>query len=119
MLWSGYWRIPDGWHCLLCFHQYGELVWQNPEYNTCSYPNDAVEENKDSEISVFPNPVRDRVVIEGIEIAEVEVYNALGQMVKKVRRTNEIDLSGLVEGVHLLRIMDADGNVYTNKIMIR
>ena len=119
LLWSGYWRIPDGWHCLLCFHQYGELVWQNPEYNTCSYPNDAVEENKDSEISVYPNPVRDRVVIEGIEIAEVEVYNALGQRVKMVQSTNEINVSGLPEGAYLLRVTDADGKVYTNKITVR
>ena len=56
LLWSGYWRIPDGWHCLLCFHQNGELVWKNPEYNTCTYPYDAVEENKETGISVYPNP---------------------------------------------------------------
>jgi hypothetical protein len=40
-------------------------------------------------------------------------------MVKMVRGTNEIDLSGLVEGIYLLRIMDAEGKVYTNKITIR
>jgi len=49
----------------------------------------------------------------------VQVYNALGQLVKTVRGTNEIDLSGLVEGVYLLRIMDAGGRVYTNKITIQ
>ena len=119
LLWSGYYGVYDGWHCLLCFHQYGELVWQNPEYNTCSYPYDAVEENKDSEISVYPNPVRDRVVIEGIEIAEVEVYNALGQMVKTIQGTNEISVADLPQGVYLLRIADVEEKVYTNKIMIR
>ena len=119
LLWSGYYGVYDGWHCLLCFHQYGELVWQNLEYNTCSYPYDAVEENKDSEISVYPNPVRDRVVIEGIEIAEVEVYNALGQMVKTIQGTNEISVADLPQGVYLLRIADMEEKVYTNKIMIR
>lgn len=119
LLWSGYYGVYDGWHCLLCFHQYGELVWQNPEYNTCSYPYDAVEENKDSEISVYPNPVRDRVVIEGIEVAEVEVYNTLGQMVKTIQGTNEISVADLPQGVYLLRIADAEGKDYTNKIMIR
>ena len=119
LLWSGYYGVYDGWHCLLCFHQYGELVWQNPEYNTCSYPYDAVEENKDSEISVYPNPVRDRVVIEGIEVAEVEVYNTLGQMVKTIQSTNEISVADLPQGVYLLRIADAEGKDYTNKIMIR
>ena len=119
LLWSGYYGVYDGWHCLLCFHQYGELVWQNPEYNTCSYPYDAIEENKDSEIALYPNPVRDRVIIEGIEVAEVEVYNALGQRVKMVQSTNEINVSGLPEGVYLLRVTDADGKVYTNKITVR
>ncbi len=119
LLWSGYYGVYDGWHCLLCFHQYGELVWQNPEYNTCSYPYDAVEENKDSEIALYPNPVRDRVVIEGIEVAEVEVYNTLGQMVKTIQGTNEISVADLPQGVYLLRIADAEGKDYTNKIMIR
>ena len=104
---------------MLCFHQYGELVWQNPEYNTCTYPYDAVEENKDSEIALYPNPVRDRVVIEGIEVAEVEVYNTLGQMVKTIQGTNEISVADLPQGVYLLRIADAEGKDYTNKIMIR
>ena len=119
LLWSGYYGVYDGWHCLLCFHQYGELVWQNPEYNTCSYPYDAIEENKDSEITLYPNPVRDRVVIEGIEVAEVEVYNALGQRVKTIQGTNEISVADLPQGVYLLRIADTEEKVYTNKIMIR
>ena len=119
LLWSGYYGVYDGWHCLLCFHQYGELVWQNPEYNTCSYPYDAIEENKDSEISVYPNPVRDRVVIEGIEAVEIQVYNTLGQVVKTVRGTNEIPVADLPQGVFMLRIMDAEGKVYTNRITKR
>ena len=119
LLWSGYYGVYDGWHCLLCFHQYGELVWQNPEYNTCSYPYDAIEENKDSKISVYPTPAKDRVVIEGIEVAEVEVYNTLGQMVKTIQGTNEISVADLPQGVYLLRIADMEEKVYTNKIMIR
>ncbi len=119
LLWSGYYGVYDGWHCLLCFHQYGELVWQNPEYNTCSYPYDAIEENKDSEITLYPNPVRDRVVIEGIEAVEIQVYNTLGQVVKTVRGTNEIPVADLPQGVYMLRVTDADGKVYTNKITVR
>ena len=93
------------------------LLWSG--YNTCTYPYDAVEENKDSEIALYPNPVRDRVVIEGIEVAEVEVYNTLGQMVKTIQGTNEISVADLPQGVYLLRIADAEGKDYTNKIMIR
>ena len=68
---------------------------------------------------LYPNPAREKVTIEGIETSEVQVYNALGQMVKTVRGTNEIDVEGLAEGVYLLRITDTDGKVYTNKITVR
>ena len=68
------------------------------------------------EVKLYPNPAKDIIKIEGIEVAEVEVYNALGQRVKIVQSTNEIDLSGLVEGIYMLRITDAEGKVYTNKI---
>ena len=69
-----------------------------------------------NEVKLYPNPAKDIIKIEGIEVAEVEVYNALGQRVKIVQSTNEIDLSGLVDGVYMLRITDAEGKVYTNKI---
>ena len=77
-----------------------------------------VEEVAES-IGVYPNPARDRVVIEGMEAVEVKVYNTSGQMVKCVRGMNEIDVEGLAEGVYLVRIADAEGKVYTNKIMKR
>ena len=76
-------------------------------------------ENVSQVVTIYPNPATDRVVIEGIEAAEVNVYNALGQVVKTVLGTNEIDLSGLVDGVYLLRIMDAEKKVYTNRITKR
>ena len=69
-----------------------------------------------NEVKLYPNPTKDIIKIEGIEVAEVEVYNALGQRVKIVQSTNEIDLSGLVEGIYMLRITDAEGKIYTNKI---
>ena len=82
LLWSGYYGVYDGWHCLLCFHQYGELVWQNPEYNTCTYPYDAVEENKDSEITLYPNPGNNTLnICTTLQNACVEVYDMNGRMV--------------------------------------
>ena len=107
-------------HELLCYHEDGELVWQNPTYNTCIIDPEGVQDNTEaSGLQVYPNPARDRVVIEGIEAPEVQFYNALGQLVKTVRDANEISVADLAEGVYLLRILDADGKVYTNKITIR
>ena len=107
-------------HELLCYHEDGELVWQNPTYNTCLIDPLGIQDNIEaSGLRVYPNPARDRVVVEGMEAVEVMVYNISGQMVKCVRGTNEINVEGLAEGVYLVRIMDADGKVYTNKITKR
>ena len=64
-----------------------------------------------------PNPTTGLIHIEGASVSEVQVYNRLGQMVKTVRGTNEIDLSGLVEGVYLLRITDKEGNTFSERIV--
>ena len=66
---------------------------------------------------VYPNPAKEKVTIEGIEAAEVQVYNALGQLVKSVRNSNEINVTGLAEGVYLVRIMDAEGKNYVARVM--
>ena len=108
-------------HELLCYHEDGELVWQNPNYNTCLIDNnDGIQDNTVGfSVQVYPNPARDRVTIDGAEAAEVQVYNALGQLVKTVQGTNEVDLSGLVDGVYLLRIMDVDGRSHTMRVMVK
>ena len=67
-------------------------------------------ENVSQLVAVYPNPTKDRIVIEGIEAVKVQVYNALGKMVKTETGSNEISVSGLPEGVYLLRITDADGD---------
>ena len=80
----------------------------------------SVDENEASpiQISVYPNPAKDFVKIEGAEAAEVQVYNAVGQVVKTVRNSNEINVSNLTEGVYLLRIRDANGVSQTERITV-
>ena len=80
---------------------------------------DAVDDEVAPVVSVYPNPASEMVHIEGLEPTEVQVYNALGQLVKTVRGTNEIDVSGLVEGVYLLRITGVDGRSYAARVMVK
>jgi len=77
-----------------------------------------VEENR-FEAVVYPNPANGVVRIEGVEVDELRVYNALGQMVKIVRRTNEIDVADLADGVYLVRIRDKEGRIFLEKVMVR
>lgn len=79
---------------------------------------DGVEEEAES-IGVYPNPARDRVVIEGVEAEEVWVYNGLGQVVKSVQNSNEVSLEGLPQGVYLLRITDAEGKMLVARVAVK
>ena len=81
---------------------------------------DEIEEdyNNNSIVHVYPNPTRDRVTINGVEASEVLVSNALGQLVKTVRGTNELDVSTLTDGLYYLRIYTTDGLILSRKIIV-
>jgi hypothetical protein len=59
------------------------------------------------------------VHINGLEPAEVHVFNNLGQLVKRVHGSNEINVNGLVKGVYLLRITDVDGRNHTVRVVVK
>ena len=78
---------------------------------------DAVPESLEGEIVIHPNPTTGLVRIEGAEASEVQVFNALGQVVKTVQNTNEVSLEGLPQGVYLLRVTMEGGKVFSDKII--
>ena len=97
----------------LVLDEEGDLFILDFHYSTT----DGIEEQDDSMLTLYPNPTRDRVVVEGIEAAEVQVYNALGQLVKTVQGSNEINVSGLPSGIYSIRVTMNDGNLFLNKII--
>ena len=76
------------------------------------------EEHENDGITVAPNPTNGHVHIEGAGAAEVIVYNAIGQLVKTIQDTNEIDLKGLPKGMYLLCIIDENGAIATKKVVV-
>ena len=76
------------------------------------------EEQENDGVTVLPNPTNGHVHIEGAGVAEVIVYNAIGQLVKTVQDTNEIDLKGLPIGMYLLRIIGENGAIATRKLVL-
>ncbi|MBR3493644.1 MAG: T9SS type A sorting domain-containing protein [Bacteroidales bacterium] len=115
----GYLDYYDFENNLLCEYKDGEQVFENPEYNTCYIDETSVQEQGQQQVSLCPNPAKGKVIIEGIQPAEVEVYNAFGQVVKKVRGTNEINVADLQQGVYLLRITDEEGRNFIAKVAVR
>ena len=86
----------------------------------CNFDVTQTSENTTSiaQVEVYPNPAKDRVAIEGIEAAEVQVYNALGQLVKTTNG-NEINISNLPNGLYLFEIIGQRGVVTKQIIKIQ
>ena len=64
----------------------------------------SLEENKELQIFVFPNPVSHTLNIQGVdENTTLEVYNLTGKSVLKDKGT-ELDVTSLTQGTYILRI---------------
>ena len=112
------WTNQDG-DTISTDSEYAHMVARGGQITAHFVSIEAVEETENKAFTLWPNPAFQTVFIDGVEAAEVNVYNALGQVVKSVRGTNEIDLSGLVDGVYLLRIRDKEGRIFLEKVMVR
>ena len=115
----GYLDYYDCENNLLCEYKDGEHVFENPEYNICYIDETSVQEQDLQRVSLYPNPAKETMLIEGAKVAEVQVYNALGQLVKTVQGTNEIPVADLPQGVYLVRIRDGEGRIFMEKVMVR
>ena len=69
-----------------------------------------------SSVKVYPNPATDTIFVEGVEnIKSMKVYSILGSLEKEVFNTNQIDISELSTGIHLIKV--DNGTVFTKKII--
>jgi hypothetical protein len=70
--------------------------------------------NPDAEkgVSIYPNPAKNNIIIEGVTIAKIELFNIQGQVMKQVneiKTKNSVDISNLTNGVYSVRITTNDG----------
>ncbi len=72
-------------------------------------------------ISVYPNPVTDKVFVEfNTEISSVKIFGLMGGAVKSIQEKGtrlEIDLSGLPAGIYVLVAHAENGNVFSKTII--
>lgn len=72
-------------------------------------------ENEEESVSVYPNPVKDRLFVKAENLQSVEVYNIVGQQVM-VTKDTVVDLGALTEGIYFLRI-SCDGKMVTKRVV--
>ena len=68
---------------------------------------------------MYPNPTKDFVTFEGIENADIAIYNMVGQKVKSFYINNhQTESLSLPTGMYQVHI-SKDGKVHTEKLMIK
>lgn len=88
----------------------------------CDFISSVTKIDDQSAIVVFPNPASSIVNIQAdnLTIDEVEIYDHLGHMVKKVKRRtiDQIDIADLVDGIYYLRMMTNEHSYLTKRIIV-
>ena len=90
--------------------------------NKAIYGNYTVGENTVLEVTLFPNPAKDRVTVKGEGLQEVAVYDVAGrQVMRHVVGGNEVlvDLSGLNQGVYFFRVSTEQGCLLQKVVLMK
>lgn len=82
-------------------------------------PTSVAENSLEKEIEVYPNPSTGIIIIENNDIAEIQVYNSFGQLVKTFQNTNVINLATLPQGFYMLIITDSNNTRYATRIALK
>ena len=73
-----------------------------------------------AETKLYPNPTSGSFVVEGSNMAGVEVYNLVGQKVFEAQgKMANIDAANWEKGLYLVNIIDQNGSVETRKLMVK
>ena len=91
---------------LLCYHIGDNLIFTNPEYNTCDI--DEIDENlTENNINIYPNPAKDIVKIlnnNDLNITNIEIVDLTGRIVLSTDKADDINISELSEGQYFVKI---------------
>ena len=118
--WSGSALIVGGWYRFLCMSENGELIYMNPNYESC-YLITEINEIKNPIIQIYPNPSKEFIRIENNQNAEIKsitLININGQITKQFdSKKTYLDISEITSGLYILKI-SYENVVLTEKVII-
>ena len=77
------------------------------------------EQLVEQDVRIYPNPASSSIHIDGVSNGtSIAVYDIMGRQVMQEAFRNELSVSHLSNGLYLLNITTAEGNVITKKIMV-
>lgn len=68
-------------------------------------------------ISIYPNPVKTVLFVNGMKANEAKIYDSSGKLVPVQTSENQINVEGLPKGNYLLQMNDKNGNKMTTKFI--
>lgn len=86
-------------------------VWETPVQAISVY--DAVEEVEALNVTVYPNPATDYIMVDAVNMTSVEIYDMAGRCVM-TSTESQIDVRNLETGVYFVRV-----NGYTTKLVVK
>lgn len=109
-----------GWTWFLCLSENGDLIYMNPNYNSCfltTETNEILFPNFD----IYPNPTKEILFIQNrqsINIKSITISDINGLIIKSFNTaTSELDISDLSSGLYFLNI-SSDSGIITKKVII-
>lgn len=119
---SGSGGSVGGWTWFLCMSENGELIYMNPDYNSCFLIGTKINETKSLDFNIFPNPTTGLLKIEklnNVTINSIRLVDLYGQT-KKTFENNQtfLDLTEIAPGLYML-IIDTENELLKKKIIIK
>lgn len=103
-----------------CIPAYEGSAWFE-QFTTIHQDCEAVSEDPDLLVKVYPNPTQGHITIEAEQINCVSVYNQMGQKVFESVASGdafEMDLGGLEKGLYVIQIATVNG-LLTKPVMLK
>ncbi|MCF8302263.1 MAG: T9SS type A sorting domain-containing protein [Bacteroidales bacterium] len=109
----------------LCMMESNNLIYSNPDYETCYYELVGVEEQPSIEkIKIAPNPATDYIRIKNpgqVNAKLVTLRDLTGKLIEEYKNINEaktISLPDLRPGIYLINIISEKGERVSRKLMV-
>ncbi|NOY96965.1 MAG: T9SS type A sorting domain-containing protein [Chlorobi bacterium] len=115
VLQSGTAGMMGGWTWFLCMSENGELVYMNPNYNSCYLISTDVKETSYPEINIFPNPANNILIVENLShtlVKSIKLVDLKGNIIKEFSTDQEnLNLNGIKPGSYILMLKTENGTV--------
>lgn len=113
--------VDDADYALLCYHEESQLLYVNPQYNSCVFGLDRnLKSSNDIRVEHFNGEVELTFQSRPAN-GEFSLYDLAGRRILQkelTEQTTRIDVSAITKGVYLYRVVSQNAREITGKVII-